>query len=167
MALYSDIIDTSSKWMWSSITTGAISLLFLVGAFLGFSQSMNQHPIVFTSYNISTSIPNISKPKFVPLNIVKNSKPSTITPSPQKIASLSRTHQINESNKKDASFKHNPLINTEIVKSKIPTYIKGAKDAKSVKAKVNEKANSLADKQLASLITPSTKAKNVINIHLI
>ncbi|NRA88848.1 MAG: M23 family metallopeptidase [Rhizobiales bacterium] len=162
MALYSDIIDTSSKWMWSSITTGAISLLFLVGAFLGFSQSMNQHPVVFTSYNISTTIPNISKPKFEPLNVVKTAKPSTNTPSPLKIASLNRTHQINKSNRKDASFKHNPLINTEIVKSKIPAYIKGAKDAKSVKAKVNEKANSLADKQLASLITPSTKAKNVI-----
>ncbi len=49
MALYSDIIDTNSKWMWSSITSGSISLLLLTAAFFGFSANMNNPTILIDS----------------------------------------------------------------------------------------------------------------------
>ena len=49
MTLYSETIDTDSKWMWSSITTGTISLLFLAGAFWGLSTSMNKTAVLFIS----------------------------------------------------------------------------------------------------------------------
>ena len=61
MALYSETIDTDSKWMWSSITTGTISLLFLAGAFWGLSTSMNKTAVLFISQPTVFVQPTISQ----------------------------------------------------------------------------------------------------------
>ena len=62
MALYSEAIETDSNWMWSSITSGTIGMLFLMGAFWGLSSNIsNNSPIQissidFTQDNATTTI---------------------------------------------------------------------------------------------------------------
>ncbi|MCJ8324044.1 MAG: M23 family metallopeptidase [Rhizobiales bacterium] len=66
MALYSENIEVTSKWMWSSITTGAISLLFFAAAFWGLSTNMNTVSTVFISQSATFNLPKkaqISTPK--------------------------------------------------------------------------------------------------------
>lgn len=66
MALYSENIEVTSKWMWSSITTGAISLLFFAAAFWGLSTNMNTVSTVFISQPTTFNLPKraqISTPK--------------------------------------------------------------------------------------------------------
>lgn len=100
MALYSEIIDTDSKWMWSSITTGGISLLFLAGAFWGLSTSMNKTSALLTNHQVTYTQPVL--PKSIAPKIS-----TKITP--KKTLAIAQDQKVNRAAKQNSTFITPPL----------------------------------------------------------
>lgn len=107
MALYSEIIDTNSKWMWSSITTGAISLLFLAGAFWGLSSSVNGTSSIFIEQSAAFVRPTITK-KIISKAPVTSQSPKT---------NNNQVQKVNRSTKQNSSFAKTP--NTQLTRKTI------------------------------------------------
>lgn len=101
MALYSDNIDTNSKWMWSSITTGAISLLFFAGAYWGLSTNMSRVSTVFISQPASFSIAN--KPTAAKSIAAPIAKPKTTQLTTNKVGTPLQ-QKVNRASKRDSTF---------------------------------------------------------------
>lgn len=110
MALYSETINTNSKWMWSTITTGGISILFLAGAFWGLTTSMNKSASLFISQP-STYIQPITV-----------TKPPSKTVAKTGSASLAQTQKVNRSAKRDSTYAKTPL--TKLVRKTTPIVVK-------------------------------------------
>lgn len=169
MALYSDIIDTNSKWMWSSITTGTIGILFLAGAFWGLSTSMNNTNALFISQPSSAFSHSIIPKKTIASTPLKLVVPNTAKTQTQKvnraakqdstyIKSILKPAQVKSTNKRQVAIKADSLpvkaANAPtIVASRTPTIVSTTRQASNLSQKT------LSKTQLASIQVQNPQVK--------
>lgn len=165
MALYSETIDTNSKWMWSSITTGTISLLFLAGAFWGLSTSMNKTTALFITQPAAFIQPALPK-SIAATTPLKPVSPSLIKAREQKVnraAKQDRTIIVPPVVKpattvktKTNIIKATPLLTSVKKTNKIPTPLLASIEANQ-QSKLSRKT--LSGIQLASLDLKKPQAR--------